>query len=181
MNWRGWYFWKGRILTVLVSLFSKFLGWIILITLLYPANYDLTIVIQFMKLFPTSPMASLLKGYFTYMGISLFDEEDEDKKQLEAVEEDPFDMILVSASVNSFTFPYPFIFPAECILCSVRLYTFQSSLGRAIHQWGGLWKCDQGGRKWAGTFEQVWSFYWSQAPQVRPCNIIFDTSPNTVL
>jgi hypothetical protein len=45
-----------------------------------------------MVLFPTSPTALVLRGYFSYIGVSIFDEEE---KPLIVLEDDPFDTIIV--------------------------------------------------------------------------------------
>lgn len=62
------------------------------------AEYDREIVKQFVEIFPSSPVSASLKGYFSYMNISLFDVDDnaEDVLLSKPEEEDPFDMILVS-------------------------------------------------------------------------------------
>ena len=52
---------------------------------------------QFLALFPSSPVASLLKGYFAYFGIALVSEEEDHQESSDLMEEeeDPFDTILV--------------------------------------------------------------------------------------
>jgi hypothetical protein len=49
-----------------------------------------------MKLFPSSPLTSLLKGYSIYMGIALSTVEENSEELKEGPEEDALDMILVS-------------------------------------------------------------------------------------
>lgn len=55
------------------------------------ATYDRGLLKQFIVFFPTSPIALLLGGYFSYIGLSMFDEEE----PLIALEDDPFDTIIV--------------------------------------------------------------------------------------
>lgn len=62
---------------------------------IYIADYDQELLKTFMRIFSTSPLTALLRGYFAYMGIPLSDDEDEDQKAPPAAEEDPYDMILV--------------------------------------------------------------------------------------
>ncbi|KAJ7497133.1 TPR-like protein [Mycena latifolia] len=60
-------------------------------------HYDVPLLRQFMGLFPSTPLTSLLKAYFLYMNIPLAEDEDgEDESPKPAVEEtgDPFDSIL---------------------------------------------------------------------------------------
>ena len=64
-------------------------------------GYDLSILRRFVTIFPSSPITSLLKGYFQYMDIPLEEEtsesEDEGKSKPKMVlEEDPLDLVLVS-------------------------------------------------------------------------------------
>ncbi|KAH0589327.1 hypothetical protein H2248_005088 [Termitomyces sp. 'cryptogamus'] len=60
------------------------------------AEYDHELVKQFIEIFPSSPVSSLLKGYFLYMNISYSDAENngEDVSIPKSHEEDPFDTIL---------------------------------------------------------------------------------------
>ncbi|KAG6862290.1 hypothetical protein C0995_015987 [Termitomyces sp. Mi166 len=62
----------------------------------FAAEYDRELVKQFIEIFPSSPVSSLLKGYFLYMNIPLSDAEDdvEDVPVTKLEEEDPFDTIL---------------------------------------------------------------------------------------
>ena len=55
---------------------------------------------QFLALFPSSPVAALLKGYFTYFDIPLVSEEEDDQESSDLMEEDedPFDTILVRSN-----------------------------------------------------------------------------------
>ena len=69
-----------------------------------PVTYDRTILKHFMKLFPTSPMVSLLGGYLAYTGISLSDDEDD---QSFALQDDPFDTIIVRTTVFCAILPLP--------------------------------------------------------------------------
>lgn len=66
-------------------------------------GYDLSSLRQFMDLFPSLPLTSLLKGYFTYRGIPIFDLQEDDSEsehELETPDDDPFDTILVSAYLD---------------------------------------------------------------------------------
>jgi superkiller protein 3 len=57
--------------------------------------YEHSLMRQFIMLFPASPMASLLRGYYNYMGVSISEDEDEDDPT-GLPDDDPFDTILVS-------------------------------------------------------------------------------------
>ncbi|KAF9456626.1 TPR-like protein [Collybia nuda] len=58
--------------------------------------YDYSIIKQFVKLFPVSPMTSLLKGYFNYVGESILEDEGEGNLPEQLSDDGPFDMVLNS-------------------------------------------------------------------------------------
>lgn len=66
-----------------------------------PADYDNALVKQFITLFPISPMASLLRGYYAYLGISIFEGEDDEDQVEPLPDDDPFDTILVSIIIHA--------------------------------------------------------------------------------
>ena len=61
-------------------------------------GYDFSALCRFISLFPSRPLANLLKGYFAYIGVPL-PREDEDESGRESPpiqqEEDSFDIVLV--------------------------------------------------------------------------------------
>lgn len=68
-------------------------------------EYDLTVLTQFVRIFPDHPLAQIVAAYFTYQGIPL-DEEDEEgvvKKKSGEDEEDYTSLILVSSSLWHYT------------------------------------------------------------------------------
>ncbi|PPQ64992.1 hypothetical protein CVT26_015701, partial [Gymnopilus dilepis] len=64
------------------------------------SGYDLKQVRDYIRLFPTSALASLFRGYFAYKEEQLVeDEEDEEERELfDLVDEDPVDAVLNAAS-----------------------------------------------------------------------------------
>lgn len=67
------------------------------------AAYDRALMRQFMALFSTSPIALLLGGYFSYIGVPIADEEG---KPLIVLEDDPFDTIIVSTILSRLPLMY---------------------------------------------------------------------------
>jgi hypothetical protein len=67
-------------------------------------GYDFTHFLQLIELFPTHPLAMLLKGYFTYASIPLSKQKDDEdgSDQLLLGDHDPFDAMLVSVSSQSY-------------------------------------------------------------------------------
>ncbi|RDB24954.1 Superkiller protein 3 [Hypsizygus marmoreus] len=67
------------------------------------ADYDHSLIKQFIRLFSSSPMASLLHGYFIYIGTPLSGEkgEDEEEPTMEVNEENIFDTMINAYSAVS--------------------------------------------------------------------------------
>ena len=63
------------------------------------AAYDYSLIKQFITLFPTSPMALFLGGYFSYRGVPMFDEKE---KLLSVPRDDAFDTMIVSMIFGKF-------------------------------------------------------------------------------
>lgn len=65
------------------------------------AAYEHSLIKQFITLFPVSPLASLLKGYYEYIGEPISeDQEDINLPELHS-DDDPFDVILVSGILHA--------------------------------------------------------------------------------
>lgn len=79
------------------------------------AAYDRALMRQFMALFSTSPIALLLGGYFSYIGVPIADEEG---KPLIVLEDDPFDTI-----INAFSAA-----PASIIASRILAYLYLNEL-----------------------------------------------------
>jgi len=72
------------------------------------AAYDHALMKQFMALFPTSPIALLLAGYFSYIGAPMLNEED---KPLIFLEDTSFDTIIVGMILDNLSSVYLISFP----------------------------------------------------------------------
>lgn len=66
---------------------------------LHPEEYEYDTLRQYLRLFPTLPLGSMIKGYLLYFGIPLEEEEEDDedveKAPASAGDEDPFDLVMV--------------------------------------------------------------------------------------
>jgi len=60
---------------------------------LCPGGYPREQVQEYIQLFPTSPLATLFRGYFTYKNEALFDDDDDEPNE---PLDDPLDAVLVS-------------------------------------------------------------------------------------
>lgn len=70
-----------------------------------PEEYDLTVLTQFVRIFPEHPLAQIVAAYFTYQGIPLEEEDEEGvvKKKSGEDEEDYTSLILVSSLLVQYT------------------------------------------------------------------------------
>jgi superkiller protein 3 len=59
------------------------------------AGYDRDHLREYIRLFPDSPLASMWKGYFAYVEVPLWDDDDKEAPALSPLD-DPVDIVMVS-------------------------------------------------------------------------------------
>ena len=96
----GWkIFFEGRDCEDMCKLYHPVADFFGLLTFGLLAGYDREHVREYIKLFPSSTLASLLKGYFACMG-TLVADDDEEHSLYAPTDTDPVDTLLVRPSLT---------------------------------------------------------------------------------